>query len=212
MHGSNTQSRAFRPARQAVRADRRASETQDAARLRILIVDLNNFAAFPTLTIGILVAAIRKSGHEVSVLCPLAHDVPAIERERQDTWYDHVKRRAHMTENPVLRIPRNIARRAYYAWLEHPHPTVVREVARAMDDRPDIVLLSAYFQHFQTVRQIGKLASRKGIPTLLGGPMFNNAAAAEVWRQIPGLRGNCRSGVLTWISPRSSPLSAAKAI
>lgn len=163
------------------------SATQTGERLRILIVDLNNFAAFPTLTIGILVAALRKSGHQVHVLCPLAFGVPAAERERQETWLDQVRRRAHMTEAPAFRIPRNIARNVYYAWTERPHPTVVREIGKAFEQRPDVVLLSAYFQHFETVREIGRLALKARLPVILGGPMFNNFAATEVWRQIPGI-------------------------
>jgi len=181
--------RAFRPANQVVPVLERDFAPQVAERLRILIVDLNNFVAFPTLTIGILVAALRKSGHEVRVLCPLAYDVPAAERERQETWLDHLKRRMHMTETALFRVPRNIARNVYYSSLEIPHATVIREVAKALADRPDIILLSAYFQHFHTVRQIGKLASKQRIPALLGGPMFNNSAATEVWRQIPGIVG-----------------------
>ena len=182
--------RAFRPARTVSPRNETVScvSARDDA-LRILIVDLNNFATFPTMTIGILVAALRKTGHEVRVLLPLAHDVPAAERERQETWFDQVKRRVHMSETPALRIPRNLARSTYYAWTEYPHPTVIREVGRALEDGPDIVLLSAYFQHFRTVQKIGRLALDKQVPVLLGGPMFNNSAAAEAWRQIPGLHG-----------------------
>jgi anaerobic magnesium-protoporphyrin IX monomethyl ester cyclase len=71
--------------------------------------------------------------------------------------------------------------------VERPHPTVLREVERAMEREPDIVLLSAYFQHFNSVKAIGERALKKNIPVLLGGAMFNNGDAADVWRTIPGL-------------------------
>jgi anaerobic magnesium-protoporphyrin IX monomethyl ester cyclase len=161
--------------------------SNEARKRRVLIVDLNNFATFPTLTVGVLVSALRQAGHEVQVLCPLAHDVPAAERERQENWIDHVKQRIHLTETPWLRIPRDLARVAREGWVERPHPTVLKEVERALQRAPDIILLSAYFQHFNSVKAIGERALKRRIPVLLGGAMFNNTDAAAVWRTIPGL-------------------------
>jgi radical SAM superfamily enzyme YgiQ (UPF0313 family) len=178
--------RAFRPARKASANAEKGTSLENSARRRILIVDLNNFATFPTLTVGVLVAALRQDGHEVQVLCPLSHDVPA-ERERQENWFDHFKQRVHLTESPWLRIPRNLGRRVREGWIERSHPIVLREVERALERGPDIVLLSAYFQHFNSVKEIGERALRRGIPVLLGGAMFNNDEAAGVWRTIPGL-------------------------
>ena len=45
-------------------------------RIRTLLVDLNNYARFPTLAIGYLVAALRREGIEVEVLSPLAYGLP----------------------------------------------------------------------------------------------------------------------------------------
>jgi anaerobic magnesium-protoporphyrin IX monomethyl ester cyclase len=179
--------RAFRPARHVSATTNEGHPLKNNNHRRVLIVDLNNFATFPTLTVGLLVAALRQDGHEVQVLCPLAHDVPAAERERQENWFDHFKQRLHLNESPWLRIPRNFARTAREAWIERPHPTVLREVERAIDRGPDIILLSAYFQHFNSVKEIGTRALKRSIPVLLGGAMFNNSEAAEVWRTIPGL-------------------------
>ena len=64
---------------------------------------------------------------------------------------------------------------------------MVKEVERALEREPDIVLLSAYFQHFNSVKEIGERALKKKIPVLLGGAMFNNGDAAGVWRTVPGL-------------------------
>ena len=186
--GERTRSpRAFRPARQVSSSTSEVDPVTNNARHRVLIVDLNNFATFPTLAVGVLVSALRQEGHEVQVLCPLAHDVPAAERERQENWFDHFKQRLHLTETPWLRIPRNLARTVREAWVERPHPTVLREVERALERGPDIILLSAYFQHFNSVKEIGERALKKRIPVLLGGAMFNNSEAAAVWRTIPGL-------------------------
>jgi anaerobic magnesium-protoporphyrin IX monomethyl ester cyclase len=159
---------------------------------RILIVDLNNFASFPTLAIGLLTASLRNHGHEVQVICPLAYDVPATERERQENVLDHLKRRLHLSTMPLARTPRNLARVARTWWLERPHPGVLREVEHALDDSPDIVLLSAYLQHFNTVGAIGRLAHERDVPVVVGGPMFNVEGVADAWRSLPGI--NCIAG------------------
>jgi len=60
-------------------------------------------------------------------------------------------------------------------------------VARALDAKPDILLLSAYLQHHETVVQLCRLAKERGIPVLLGGPAFNLKGTTQSWRTIPGL-------------------------
>ncbi|MBA3323715.1 MAG: radical SAM protein [Rhodobacteraceae bacterium] len=53
--------------------------------------------------------------------------------------------------------------------------------------QPDIILLSAYLQHYSSVVEIGKLARAQGIPLILGGPMFNLQGVSQAWRSLPGL-------------------------
>lgn len=156
---------------------------------RILIVDLNNFATFPTLAIGLLVAALRKDGHEVDVLCPLAHGVSAIPRESADSLVDHAKRRVHLSTSPMFRSARDAVRGVRRRYHERPQRMVLREVTRALGRRPDIVLLSAYLRHFRTVSKIGELAKKDGVPVLVGGPMFNFADTAAAWSSLPGVVG-----------------------
>ncbi len=154
---------------------------------RVLMVDLNNFASFPTLAIGLLVASLRNRGHEVQVICPLSHDVPAAFRERRETLLDHMKRRVHLsTFSPFLGI-RDQLREIRSWWKERPHPIVLREVTKALDQKPDILLLSAYLQHFASIREISELARQRGIPVILGGPMFNLPDTVDAWRTLPGI-------------------------
>lgn len=153
----------------------------------VLIIDLNNLSTFPTLAIGILVATMRNAGHQVRVMCPLSHDVPAAEREYCETWVDDLRRRMHLSTSPAMRALSEAAFRAYRWRSERPHPKVIAETWRAIQSKPDVILLSAYLQHYNSVREIAKMARGAGIPVLLGGPMFNVPGTAEVWRQIDGV-------------------------
>ena len=155
--------------------------------LRVLIVDLNNFSTFPTLAVGLLIASLRNAGMQVRLLSPLANDVPATERERPDTFVDHLARRVHLSTWEPFRGPRDMARRLRAMSMQRPHPRGLKAMARALDERPDVILLSAYLQHRETVMRIGALAAARGVPLVVGGPMFNIDEAAEVWREVPGL-------------------------
>lgn len=185
--------RELRPARTAKNAEIKGYPEKGSATFRsgktlnILIVDLNNFASFPTLAIGLLTASLREQGHGVEVLCPLAFDAPATLRERREWIGNHILRRIHLTDwEPALAI-RDIARRLRERHIERPHATVPREVKHALDRGPDAVLLSAYLQHRATVRDIGRMASARDVPVILGGPMFNLANVAAAWKDLPGI-------------------------
>lgn len=154
---------------------------------RVLIVDLNNFSTFPTLAVGIIVAALRNSGNAVKLISPLANDVPAAEREHAETIVDHYQRRLHLSTLAPARGIRDAARSLRSWWRERPHPRVVAETVLALEEQPDVLLLSAYLQHFPTVQALGRVAARRGIPLILGGPMFNLPNTASAWRAIPGL-------------------------
>ena len=165
----------------------RALKPLDTPRRRTLIVDLNNFSTFPTLAIGLLVASLRNAGFEARVICPLAYGVIAVERERRETILDHLARRMHHTTWLPFRRVRDAARGLRAWWNGRPDRRVLRETERALDDRPDVLLLSAYLQHYRTVVEICRIAKARGVPVILGGPVFNVAGTADAWQSIPGL-------------------------
>lgn len=188
--GRSTRSKSTRPALPPANPEGHISgrlAPLNAVGNKVLIIDLNNFSTFPTLAVGILVASLRNAGYEVDVLCPLAHDVPAAEREKREGIRDHLARRIHLSTSPTFRQLRDAARRMRFWWRNQPHPRVLREARSALDAKPDILLLSAYLQHYRTVIELGKLAKARNVPFLLGGPVFNFAGTADAWRDIPGL-------------------------
>ena len=56
-----------------------------------------------------------------------------------------------------------------------------------MDRGAGIVLVSAYLDHMQTLRAIGRMTSARGVPLLIGGSVFNLEGPATTWRLIPGV-------------------------
>ena len=181
------QSHRVRPARAAFALDTEVELKTTERKLKVALIDLNNFSTFPTLAVGILVASLRNAGHEVEVVVPLAYDVPAAERERKERRYDDLKRRMHLSTRQSLRLVRDKCRDVNAWWNNRAHPTVLREAREAMDRGADIVLLSAYLQHYQSVVEIGKIAKKKKVPLLLGGPAFNIEATSAAWADVPGM-------------------------
>jgi radical SAM superfamily enzyme YgiQ (UPF0313 family) len=155
--------------------------------IKVLVVDLNNFASYPTLAIGYLVASLRQADMEVEVLCPLSHDVPAKLREHIEGWRDQLQRRMYFSTNPALEWSRHSMRALRSWWISRPHPRVMQEVGQAMSKKPDVVLLSAYLNHYPSCVEIGKQAAELGVPVLLGGPVFNIDAITEEWLSIVGI-------------------------
>lgn len=156
--------------------------------MRVLFVDLNNYARFPTLAIGYLVASLRQAGVDVEVLTPLSHGMPPTEREWRETWRDDLRRRAYMTSHPLFQRVQPWARNRYVNWTQRPHPIVIEQTAAALKERtPDVLLLSAYLDHYPSVQELGSIAVRHGVPVVLGGPAFNQIATARTWLDTPGL-------------------------
>lgn len=159
----------------------------NSSKLKVHIVDLNNFASFPTLAIGILVASLRSAGHDVQVMCPLAYNVPASFRERREGWRDALLRRVNLSTRPSFGLARKVAADARHLWANRPNRKMLSEIEHAFSERADIVLLSAYLQQYPMVQAIGQLAEDYGLPLLLGGPMFNISGVADAWLSTPGL-------------------------
>ena len=153
----------------------------------MLFVDLSNFASFPTYAIGLLVAALRHGGHEVDVLVPLAHNVPATVREHREDWRDQIVRRARHSTRASFQDLQSLIREAKDWRMRRPDERVLNAVAGALDRGAGIVLVSAYLDHMQTLRAIGRMTSARGVPLLIGGSVFNLEGPATTWRLIPGV-------------------------
>lgn len=159
--------------------------------MRALLVDLNNFARYPTLAVGALVAVLRRDGIEVDVLSPLALGVPGVPREPQARPFgrlDHFARHASAhAASPMLR-----SARARAAALRHPLARgsgrrVLAQLERALERRYDAVLVSTYLLYRDAVARIAVRCARAGIPVAVGGAYFAQPEVVDAWRSLPGV-------------------------
>jgi len=153
----------------------------------LLLIDLNNFAAYPTLAVGYLIRVLRDANYPVSLLSPLALGVPAFTRDHPETWKDQLIRRAYFSGHPLMRWMRDTLREQFAKKQAKPHPAMLAEIDRALAKRPSVVLVSAYLDHYEMCRLIGEKAQEKGIPVLLGGPFFNLSRVTAQWLSLPGI-------------------------
>ena len=138
---------------------------------RALLVDLNNLARYPTLSIGYLVAALRAADMEVEVLSPLTHGVPPSVRERPQTLKMYARQRAMFAMHPLVTPVRDRARTVYSARKQAPSERVLLETRAAVAERrPDVLLLSAYLGHQPSVAALCELAAERGHSGAAGWP------------------------------------------
>ena len=154
----------------------------------ILIVDLNNFARYPTLAIAYLVAPLRQAGFHVDLLSPLSFGAATTEREAQENTIEHIKRRVYFSTHPIMVKIHDKLRALYAKRTSRPQPITIDAVNQHIKESPvDIILLSAYLNHYPSVKALANLAQQADIPLLLGGPAFNNEKVVNKWINLEGV-------------------------
>ncbi len=163
---------------------------------RVLLVDLNNFARYPTLAIGYLSAILRKGLFEVDVYSPLSTGIAGVVREPRarawDLWLDRLKHWSGTSHNQHVRRTRSwLAHTSLHApSLQRQSDRVVDSIRDALDSGSyDAVLVSTYLMHYDLCRSLGGLCDSREIPYLIGGPYFAQPEVREEWLGIPGLSG-----------------------
>ena len=154
----------------------------------ILFVDLNNFARYPTLAIAYLIAPLRQVGFHVDLLSPLSFGAATMEREARENWREQLKRRLYFSTHPIMLKLHETLRKIYAKHTAKPHIKTLSAIeAQLKNNAVDIILLSAYLNHYPTVKMIAQLAKKAGIPVLLGGPAFNQPPVVKEWIDLEGI-------------------------
>lgn len=157
---------------------------------KVLIVDLNNFARFPTVAIGYLAAVCRADGIQVSVFSPLSIGLSGVTREKRPPWYGlfaaRLNYRAATTSNRFIRSARQKLASRRRSELSAGLVPLLRAFKARLIDRPDAVLISAYLMYRDHVVEMCRQCKEVGIPVIIGGPYFAQSDVAKEWATIDG--------------------------
>ncbi len=157
-----------------------------------LVIDLNNFSRYPTLSVGYVVAVCRRAGMNVRVFSPLSVGVGGVVRESTETRFRLYSEKLNFS---VARSPLRSLRIAR-AWIgENLRSSLSRRTRRVVaafkaeieNDRPEIVLVSSYLMYRGLVEKICGICSDAEIPVLLGGPYFAQPEVVGEWVAIKGV-------------------------
>ena len=160
----------------------------------VLIVDLNNFARYPTIAIGLLTSILRKSGMDVQVYSPLSSGVTGVVREPRARAWSLIDQKlrywSSVSTSPIVHRARAALATLHAPKLARSGEVVTSEFERRIGrNRPDAVLISTYLMYMPLVTQLAAVCKRSAVPLLVGGPYFAEGAVAEDWLKIDGLKG-----------------------
>jgi len=158
----------------------------------ILLVDLNNFARYPSMSIGYLAAVLRGAGATVRVFAPLMVGVGGVTREARVHRFGllaaKLNHRVATSGSDRIRAWRNRWAAGRLSDINLRANSVVEgfreEVQR---HRPRAVLVSTYLMYRQVCEQICAICAQARIPVLIGGPYFTQTDGIQDWLRIPGL-------------------------
>ena len=155
---------------------------------RLILIDLNNEAPFPTLAIGYLSTPLKQAGYQVDVFSPLAYSNKILPRDVQEDWKNYAVQRIRFAAHPVIDWASNLIYRLVSKFRFRPTKTFKLEVNKVVKSgHAQAILISSYLQYFQMAEYICKVAKREGIPVLMGGPFFNVKAVTQEWLNIEGV-------------------------
>lgn len=159
--------------------------------MRVLIVDLNNFSRYPTLSVGYLSAVLRDREVTVEVLSPLSFGVHGFPRKVQEKGWqlytNFIRHWSAVTEAKGIARLRRKYKSVVQPGNDKDSKAIIESVIRKLDSRPDIVLISAYTMYFDVCEQIAKMCAARNIPVMVGGNSFVVEKVAQRWHDVEGI-------------------------
>ena len=158
----------------------------------ILLVDLNNFARYPTLSIGYLAAILRRANYSVAVFAPLMVGVRGVTRERRPHRLSLLAAKlnhwvATSGSHWVRRWRDRLAARTLSGITAHQARVLDAAKAEIARVNPQVVLISTYLMYRDACAEICLACKTLGIPVVIGGPYFTQMEVIDAWVRLPGL-------------------------
>lgn len=159
---------------------------------RVLLVDLNNFARYPTLSIGYLTSLLRRNGDDVRVFAPLMIGVRGVMREPRPHYFSLLATKmnylAATSSHPWIRHWRDgIAARRFSGITVNEAKVIDGFRQHVAIANPQVVLISTYLMYRDVCKRICAICKAEGIPVVIGGPYFAQPEVIAEWVRIPGL-------------------------
>src|SRR5690554_1396197 len=159
--------------------------------MRALVIDLNNFSRYPTLSVGYLTSVLRKNDIEVDILSPFAKGVTGYPRltqaRRHELYLNFLKHWTAVTPNKTIKRIRKIIQRVVHPGGAEDKKVILDYLHDLLANKPDVVLISAYTMYYEISRDISEICQRQGIPVIVGGSAFVHKDIAALWHDIPGV-------------------------
>lgn len=169
-------------------------------RKRITIIDLNNFAFYPTQPIGIISSILRDAGYQVDLISPLNTDVVSKPREGQEGKKDYWMSRLLTSEKTLVRKGLDGAMKIPYLYDSFYNKRKIFDHVKAkLDTKTNLVLVSSYFQNYNVCEKLGRYLKAHGIPLVVGGPGFNDMSKMSSWLSLEGVTAVVASEAETFV-------------
>ncbi|WP_018016168.1 B12-binding domain-containing radical SAM protein [Teredinibacter turnerae] len=159
--------------------------------MKALIVDLNNFSRYPTLSVGYLSAILKAADIEVETLSPLFFGVHGFPRRTREPAGLHMLKIANhigaTSSNPLIGKLHTFAKRLGGGTPVDDTAVIVESFNKMLKSDIDVVLVSAYTMYFSATKKIAEICAQRNTPLLVGGNMFVVPDIARTWADIPGV-------------------------
>ena len=167
---------------------------------RVLVIDLNNFARYPTIPIGYIASILRSAGCDVEVFSPLSAGVKGVVREkplrRWSLLEANLRMRSAFSISPLTRVLRRSLARLAGSQLLRRIDRIHRRIIDRLDrGRFDCVLISTYLMYRNLCERIAGSCKERGVPVIIGGPYFVQAEVARCWLPMSGVAAIAASEV-----------------
>lgn len=158
----------------------------------VLVVDLNNFARYPTVAVGYIASLLRHAGIDVAVFAPLMVGVGGVVREKRphplSLIADKLNYIAATSGCDWIRKARDRwAARELSGVRKHAEKVLEGFRARIAKDKPDAVLISTYLMYRDLCAEICAICRANDIPVIIGGPYFAQREVIAEWIKVEGL-------------------------
>ncbi len=158
--------------------------------MRALVIDLNNFSRYPTLSVGLLVGVLRSSGVDVEVLSPLARGVQGYPRLTRARPWSLIEGRLRywsaVSPSKSVRRLRALAACAMHPGTGSDSGTIVA-YARELLGRHD---RTSYWSRLTRCTRasspvLAALCPARGMPLVWAGTYFFRPQNPEPWAPDP---------------------------